>query len=95
MRVHTRIGSGFQEVVYQRSLAIEMEKAGLSFDREYEMDLFYKDRKVGTRRVDFFIERAVMIEIKAVATLEFVHLAQAKNYLEASEMDIGLLINFG
>jgi GxxExxY protein len=95
MEVHRVMGNGFQEVVYQRCLAIEMSRQGLEYSREYEMKLYYKGYDVGTRRVDFFVEKSVMVELKAVIQLEDVHLAQAINYLEASGMTIGLLINFG
>jgi GxxExxY protein len=95
MEVHKYFGNGFQEVIYQRSLAIEMRKQGLVFSREHEMDIFYRDEYVGTRRVDFFVEEKIMVELKAVILLEDVHLAQAINYLEAYKMQIGLLINFG
>jgi GxxExxY protein len=95
MEVHRVMGNGFQEVVYQRCLAIEMFKQGLSYSREHEMELFYKGESVGLRRVDFFVEGIVMVELKAVIQLEDVHLAQAINYLEAYGLEIGLLINFG
>jgi GxxExxY protein len=95
MAVHSTLGNGFQEVIYQRALAIEMELQKLHFSREQEMDIFYKEQKVGTRRVDFFVENTIMLELKAVIRLEDVHLAQAMNYLEAYNMRIGLLINFG
>ncbi len=95
MEVHKFLGNGFQEVVYQRSLAIEMNKQGLTFSREHEMEIFYKGEQVGLRRVDFFVEGKIMVELKAVKELEDVHLAQAINYLEAYGMKIGLLINFG
>ncbi len=95
MEVHKILGNGFQEVIYQRALAIEMNNAGLEFSREHEMDIFYKGEKIGGRRVDFFVEDKIMVELKAVIQLEDVHLAQAINYLEAYKMDIGLLINFG
>ena len=95
MEVHKFFGNGFQEVIYQRSLAIEMKRQGLIFSREHEMEIFYKDEYVGTRRVDFFVEGKIMVELKAVILLEDVHLAQAINYLEAYKMQIGLLINFG
>lgn len=68
---------------------------GLSFEREKEMPLSYKGHDIGTRRVDFFVEDLIMVEIKAVIQLEDVHLAQAINYLEAYNMEVGLLINFG
>jgi GxxExxY protein len=95
MKVHSTLGNGFQEVIYQRALAIEMAYEGLQFEREKEMDIFYRDRNIGTRRVDFFVEEKIMVELKAIIELEDVHLAQAMNYLEAYNMEIGLLINFG
>ena len=95
MQVHRVLGNGFQEVIYQRSLAIEMRFAGLDFEREKEMKIFYRDVEVGTRRVDFFVEGKVMVELKAVEKLEGVHKAQAINYCEAYGIADGLLINFG
>lgn len=95
MNVHSELGNGFQEIIYQRALDIEFDKVGLTFNREQAMDIFYKGIKIGTRRVDFFVEDCVMVELKAVTQLEDVHLAQAINYLEAYGMKIGLLINFG
>ena len=95
MEVHNQMGNGFQEVVYQRALAIEFSIQNLSFARELEMDLSYKGNPVGTRRVDFFVEEKVMVEIKAIEKLEGVHKAQAINYCEAYKITDGLLINFG
>lgn len=95
MKVHTTLGSGFQEVIYQRALAIEMEKQGLGFAREMEMSIFYEGIHIGTRRVDFFVENKIMVELKAVSVLDDAHLAQAINYCEAYKLPIGLLINFG
>ena len=95
MRVHSTLGSGFQEVIYQRALAIEMNIEGLNFEREKEMPIIYRDQNIGTRRVDFFVEDLIMVELKAISQLEDVHLAQAMNYLEAYGIEIGLLINFG
>ena len=95
IEVHKILGNGFQEVIYQRALAIEMEERGLTFSREHKMELQYKGRNIGTRRVDFFVEEKVLVEIKAIIQMENVHLAQAINYLEAYDLEIGLLINFG
>jgi GxxExxY protein len=95
MKVHSTLGNGFQEVIYQRCLAIEMEKAGISFDRELEQTIYYEGREVGTRRADFVVENKVIVEIKAIIRLEDVHLAQAKNYVVAYDFAKGLLINFG
>ncbi len=95
MEVHRTLGNGFQEVIYQRALGLEMKMQELSYEREKELPLQYKGFSIGTRRVDFFVEEKIMVEIKAIKELEDVHLAQAINYLEAYNMDIGLLINFG
>ena len=95
MKVHNTLGNGFQEVIYQRCLAIELEKAGLGYKTEVEQVIYYEGLEVGTRRADFIVEEQVVLEIKAVINLEDVHLAQAKNYVVAYDFDIGLLINFG
>src|SRR5690606_25753104 len=81
MTVHRELGNGFQEVIYQRAIAIEMEENGISCSREHEMPIFYKDRQVGTIRVDFLVEGKISVELKALTHLEDVHLAQAINYL--------------
>lgn len=95
MKVHNTLGNGFQEVIYQRCLAIELEKQGIGFVREEEMPIFYDDVQVGTRRADFIVEDQVVVELKAIIKLEDVHLAQGLNYLQAYKIDKGLLINFG
>jgi len=95
LKVHNHLGNGFQEVIYQRALAIEFEEARLNFAREDEMLIKYKGHDIGTRRVDFFVENKILVEIKAVTNLENVHLAQSINYLEAFGKEVGLLINFG
>ena len=95
MQVHRILGNGFQEVIYQRALAIEFTFQGLLFVREQEMEIFYRNQPIGLRRVDFFVENKVMVELKAVLKLEDAHKAQAINYLEAYGLAHGLLINFG
>lgn len=95
MTVHSALGNGFQEVIYQRALEIEMKLAGISFNREFEMPIYYRNEQIGTRRVDFFVENLISVELKAITKLEDVHFAQAINYLEAYNIEIGLLINFG
>ena len=106
MQVHSTLGNGFpsaakglptarQEVIYQRALAIEMAEKGLTFAREKEIDIYYRGQIIGSRRVDFLVEDNILVELKALTQLEAVHLAQAKNYLEAFNLNIGLLINFG
>ena len=95
--VHKFLGNGFQEVIYQRALALELSQAGLSFEREIEQEIFYKEqeRPIGTRRADFVVEGKVLVELKAIIELEDVHVAQILNYLKAYRIEVGLLINFG
>ncbi len=95
MKVHNTLGAGFQEIIYQRCLAIEFKKSGLLFEREKEHIIYYEDIEVGTRRADFVVENKVVVELKALINLEDVHLAQAKNYTVAYDFPLGLLVNFG
>ena len=95
MKVHNTIGCGFQEVIYQRCLAIEMSRAGLSFGREVDIQIFYDGYSVGSRRADFVVDNRVVVELKALIELENVHIVQARNYVVAYGFDVGLLINFG
>lgn len=95
MRVHSTLGNGFQEVIYQRALAIELSLANIKFAREFEMQIYYRNQHVGTRRVDFLIEGILSVELKALIKVEYAHFAQAINYLEAYNLEIGMLINFG
>ena len=95
MEVHRVLGPGFQEYIYQRALAIEMKSAGIKFEEEFELPIHYKGNKIGLRRVDFWIDNTVSLEIKAKSELDNTHLAQAINYIEASNVSTGLLINFG
>ncbi|MEJ0054496.1 MAG: GxxExxY protein [Bacteroidota bacterium] len=95
MKVHNQLGNGFQEVIYQRCLAIELKKAGINFVREIEQNIYYDGIEVGTRRADFVVEYKLIVELKAVINLEDVHLNQAKNYVVMYDFSIGLLINFG
>ena len=95
MKVHNTLGNGFQEVIYQRCLAIELTRAGVGFAREQEQTIFYEGIDVGTRRADFIVENRLIVELKAIINLEDVHLAQAKNYTVAYDYKLGLLINFG
>lgn len=95
MRVHTSLGNGFPEVIYQRSLEIESSKACLNFEREIKQDVYYGDQKVGTRIVDFLFEGKVIVEIKAVSEINEQHYSQILNYLKAFKIEVGLLINFG
>ena len=95
--VHKFLGNGFQEVIYQRALAVEMRKTGLEFDREIEQDIYYKDfpKPIGKRRADFVVAQKVLVELKAIAVLEDIHVVQTLNYLKAYRLEVALLINFG
>jgi len=95
MQVHRVLGSGFQEVIYQRALAIELDQCGVSAQRELEMPIYYRQREIGSRRADFLVDETVLIELKALSTLNATHHAQIINYLEAYRLPIGLLVNFG
>ncbi len=95
MEVHKHLGNGFQEVIYQRAMEYEFAKNLIQFDREFEMAIIYKGEQLGTRRVDFLVNKIISVELKAVIQIEPVHLAQAINYLEAYNLEIGLLLNFG
>ncbi|RDV13268.1 GxxExxY protein [Pontibacter diazotrophicus] len=95
MKVHNTLGSGFQEVIYQRCLALEMQQAELNFEREKEQVIYYNDIEVGSRRADFIVENSIIVELKAIINLENIHLAQAKNYTVAYNFPLGLLVNFG
>ena len=95
MMVHRTLGAGFQEVIYQRALAMEMEQAGVDFGREVERPIYYRGVEIGSRRADFIVGNCVVVELKALVALEPVHLAQAKNYVVAYGLDLGLLLNFG
>ncbi len=95
MRVHSTLGNGFQEVIYQRALAIELRNSGIEYSREHDMPIYYQGEEIGLRRVDFLVEGRISVELKALIALERVHLAQAMNYLEAYNLETGLLLNFG
>jgi len=95
MQVHKVLGNGFQEVIYHRAMELQMPFLDLNFKREFEMPIFYRNQQIGTRRVDFLVEEVISVELKAIIKLEDVHLAQAINYLEAYNIEVGLLINFG
>ena len=95
MKVHSALGNGFQEVIYQRALVIEFNIAEIPFSREFEMPIYYHNKQIGTRRVDFLVADVLSVELKAKTKLEDVHFAQAINYLEAYNLEVGLLINFG
>ncbi len=95
IKVHNILDGGFQEVIYQRALAIELERACIGFDREVEYPVYYQEIEIGSRRADFIVAENIVVELKALIELEDVHIAQARNYIEAFKFETGLLINFG
>lgn len=95
IEVHSVLGNGFQEFIYQRAMNYELEQEGLHFAEEFSMPVMYKNMQLGTRRVDFLVENKICVELKAVIELEKAHMAQAINYLEAFNLEVGLLLNFG
>lgn len=94
-RIHNTLGNGFPEVIYQRALALELAAIGILFEREFDMPIYYMAQKIGSRRVDFFVEEKISVELKAIIKLEDAHINQAMNYLEVYNLEIGLLVNFG
>jgi GxxExxY protein len=95
MKVHSTMGNGYSEVIYQRAMNIELTNAGLKFQREMKMDVYYDNEIIGIKRVDFFVEKRIMVELKAVIDLNNYGLNQCRNYLEIANQPVGLLINFG
>ena len=95
MEVHRQLGCGFQEYVYQRALEIELQNRKVKAKKEFEIKIYYKGEYIGLRRVDFILQDAITVELKAIAELQDTHIAQAINYLEASSYPVGLLINLG
>ncbi len=93
--VHSKLGPGFPERFYQKALAIEFNFNKLAFKQEFEMDVSYRDIYIGSRNVDFLVKDLVSVELKAISVLEPGDFAQAKNYLEILNLEVGLLINFG
>ncbi len=95
MKVHNSLGKGFPEVIYQRAFLIELNKTSLIIEREIEQPVFYEDQMVGKRRVDFLINNTILVETKAISELSNSCTNQILNYIEAFNLEIGLLINFG
>ena len=95
MRVHRVLGTGSQEVIYPRALAVELAQGGINAQRELEMPIYDRQQEIGSRRVDFLVEETVLLELKALHELTPTHHAQIINYPEAYRLPIGLLINFG
>jgi GxxExxY protein len=100
MRVHSILGAGFPEIIYQRALAIELAREGMQAQCEVETPIYFRGQQIGSRRVDFMVEgpqdeSPILVELKAVTDLTELHFAQVINYLESYRLHVGLLLNFG
>ncbi len=93
--VHKQLGNGFPEVIYHRCLEIEFNKSGLKYKTESGVPIYYDNIEVGKRRADFVVEDNVLLEIKAMQTIEDICVSQTLNYLKAFNLEVGLLVNFG
>jgi GxxExxY protein len=94
IRVHKELGPGFLEVMYEEALAIEFAAAGISFERQKLLPVFYREHLIGEHRLDFLIEQKVILELKAISALEDIHFAIVRSYLKAASLGDALLLNF-
>jgi len=93
--VHNDLGFGFLEKVYERALIVELENKGIKFQEQRKIKIFYKNQNIGDYIADLIVDDEVIVEIKAVKNLSKIHEAQLVNYLKATKIKIGLLVNFG
>ena len=93
IRVHKELGPGFLEGMYEEALAIELAAAGLTFERQKLLPVFYREHLIGEHRLDFLVERRVVLELKAISALEDIHFAIVRSYLKAANLDDALLLN--
>ena len=94
IEVHTKLGPGFLESIYENALAIELRKRGINFTKQEEVDIFYDDEEVGKHRLDLFIEDTIVLELKAIKNIINEHFAIVRSYLKAVKKKHGLIINF-
>lgn len=94
IRVHEALGPGFLEAIYEEALCLELDAIGLSFDRQFPVNVMYRDKAVGMHRLDLLVEHEVVVELKAVTGFEPVHFAITRSYLKATGCQLGLLLNF-
>ena len=92
--VHSELGPGFLESVYEQALAVEFAIRGMAFVRQKSIPLFYRDHQIGEHRLDFLLEGKIVVELKAVEHLENVHFAIVRSYLKAAGLSDGLILNF-
>jgi GxxExxY protein len=94
IRVHTELGPGFLESIYEEALAVELRLLGLSFERQKPVPIFYRGHPIGEHRLDLLVQLSVVVELKAIAQLENIHFAIVRSYLKALGLSDGLLLNF-
>ena len=94
IRVHKELGPGFLEIMYEEALAIELAGAGLKFERQKLLPVFYREHLIGEHRLDLLVEGKVILELKAISQLEKIHFAIVRSYLKASGLEDALLLNF-
>jgi GxxExxY protein len=92
--VHCQLGPGFLESVYEEALAIEFGVAGIPFERQFPVSIFYRDQRVGEHRLDFLVNKSVVVELKAILELDKIHFAVVRSYLKAVDVQSGLILNF-
>ena len=92
--VHNTLGPGYLEKVYEEALAVELELMNIPFERQKEITVIYKGRRVGQHRLDFVIDGKIVLELKSVSTLANVHKKQVLSYLKATDLRLGILVNF-
>jgi len=94
IHVHKELGPGFLEIMYEEALAIELRNAGISFERQKLLPIFYREHLIGEHRLDLVVERKVIVELKAISALEDIHYAIVRSYLRAADLADALLLNF-
>ncbi len=94
LKVHKDLGPGFLESIYHKALCVALRHRNIRYEKEHDVHIFFEDEEVGIHRLDLTIDGAIVVELKAVETLEKVHFAQMKSYLKATSLRIGLLFNF-
>src|SRR6476469_9755533 len=95
MKVHSHFGRGFAEIIYQRSLKIELEEKGFKCGLEVGKNIYYKGVLVGKRRLDLIVNDKVLVELKAISELDWLEYNNVVNYLKVFNIEVGLLLNFG
>jgi GxxExxY protein len=94
IRVHRELGPGFLEALYEEALAVEFTAAGINFERQKLLPVFYREHLIGEHRLDFLVEQKVILELKAISALEDIHFAIVRSYLKAANLNDALLLNF-